>query len=132
MPDIFAVDLHRHLEGSIRPETIFELSGQHGLPLPAGGLAGLRSALKLDHPTGDILNILPRFDLMRQVFIDLAACQRITLECLEDAAREGLGYVELRFSTLFMAEPHHLNPLDVTAAVCEAWQEARSSRPIRS
>lgn len=125
-------DLHRHLEGSIRPETAFEIASQFCLPLPAADLPGFRRALTLDKPTSDILNILPRFGWLTQALVDLDACRRVTMECLQDAADEGLGGVELRFSPLFMAEPHHLNPLDVTAVVCEAWQESRRHLTLQS
>lgn len=125
-------DLHRHLEGSIRPQTAFELARQHGLPLPAADLPGFRRALTLDRPTPDILDILPRFGWLTQALVNLDACRRVTLECLEDAAAEGLGGVEVRFSPLFMAEPHRLDPMDVTAVVCEAWQESRAHLPLHS
>ncbi len=59
-------------------------------------------------------------------------CRRVTCECIEDAVKEGLDYVELRFSPLFMAEMHQLNAMSVTAAVCEAWQEADKKYPLRA
>ena len=78
------------------------------------------------------MKLLPKFNLLRQVFVDLDACRRVTRECLEDAAEEGLDHLELRFSPLFMAEPHGLDPHAVTAAVCEAWQETRDSLPVET
>jgi adenosine deaminase len=126
------VDLHRHLEGSIRLETVMELSEKHGLPLPYGGLEGLQTAVWISEPTPDILKIMPRFDLLRQVYVDYEVCRRVTYECIQDAIDEGLDYVELRFSPLFMAELHHLNPIKVTEAVCAAWQEMDREYPLRS
>lgn len=131
-PEIPLVDLHRHLEGSIRLQTVLDLSHKHNLPLPAWDLPGLSKAIYVSQPFADILEILPCFNLLTQVIVDYEACRRITLECLEDAAREGLDYVEVRFSPLFMAEPHDLDPLSVTSVVCEAWQEAQSLYPVKS
>ncbi len=131
-PNLPKVDLHRHLEGAVRLETVIEISQAHGLPLPASDRQGLAPHAWIDRPTGDILQLLPKFDLLRQVFVDTDACRRVTWECLEDAANEGLGYVELRFSPLFMAELHHLDPMSVTGAVCEAWQEARGRLPVEA
>jgi adenosine deaminase len=54
------------------------------------------------------------------------------MECIQDAIDEGLDYVELRFSPLFMAELHQLDPMRVTEAVCEAWQEMDRQHPLRS
>jgi adenosine deaminase len=131
-PTLPKVDLHRHLEGAVRLETVIEISQAHGLPLPASDRQGLAQHAWIDRPTGDILQLLPKFDLLRLVFVDTDACRRVTWECLEDAANEGLDYVELRFSPLFMAEPHGLDPMSVTGAVCEAWQEARVRLPVRA
>jgi adenosine deaminase len=131
-PNLPKVDLHRHLEGAVRLETVIEISQGHGLPLPASDRQGLAPYVWIDRPTGDILQLLPKFDLLRQVFVDYEACRRVTWECLEDAANEGLDYVELRFSPLFMAELHHLEPMSVTAAVCEAWQEARGRLKVEA
>ncbi|MGA9397007.1 MAG: adenosine deaminase, partial [Anaerolineaceae bacterium] len=131
-PKLPLVDLHRHLEGSIRLNTVMELSKKHGLPLPEGGLAGLQTAVWMNEPTSDILKIMPKFDILRQVFVDYDVCRRVTYECIEDAVQEGLDYVELRFSPLFMAELHQLDAMSVTAAVCEAWQEADRQFPLRA
>jgi adenosine deaminase len=131
-PTLPLVDLHRHLEGSIRLETVLELSTKFGLKIPEGGLAGLQAAVWINKPTSDILQIMPKFDLLRQVYVDYDVCRRVTRECIEDAVREGLDYVELRFSPLFMAELHQLDPMKVTAAVCDAWQDADRQYPLKS
>jgi len=118
-------DLHRHLEGSVRLITLLEIAKQYRLSLPADNLPDLQRAVYIDRPTPDIIDLFPRFDWLRSLFVDYDTCRRIAWECLEDADREGLDYVELRFSPLFMAEPHGLDPMGVTSAVCEAWEEAR-------
>jgi adenosine deaminase len=118
------IDLHRHLEGAIRLSSVMEISRQYNLPLPADTIEGLRSHVWITEPTNDIVKLFPKFDLLRQVFVNYDICRRITMECMEDAANQGLDYLELRFSPLFMAELHKLEPLSVTAAVCEGWQEA--------
>jgi adenosine deaminase len=130
-PTLPLVDLHRHLEGSIRLETVLELSEKHTLPIPAGGLDGLQEAVWMKEPTSDILKIMPRFDLLRQVYVDYDVCRRVTRECIEDASDEDLDYMELRFSPFFMAELHDLDPMQVTEAVCEAWQEADGRDPLK-
>jgi adenosine deaminase len=123
-PSLPIVDLHRHLEGSMRLTTALEVCQKFNLPLPAWNLPDLQKAVWIDQPVSDIIKIFPRFDMLRQSFMNAEICKRVTAECFEDAFLEGLDYVELRFSPYFMAETHHLSPQAVTTAVCEAWQES--------
>lgn len=48
--DLPKVELHRHLEGSVRPQTALELARRHGLPLPTGSLEELTRALQVLAP----------------------------------------------------------------------------------
>jgi adenosine deaminase len=123
------VDLHRHLEGAVRPETVLEISLQHGLELPTTDLAELKRHVYMFEPITDILTVLPKFNLLRQVFVDYEACRRVTMECIQDAWQEGLDYIEVRFSPYFMAEMHGLDAQSVTSAVCEGWEEMERQQP---
>jgi len=131
-PDIPLVDLHRHLDGNVRLETMLDLARQHNLELPAWDLEGLRPHVQVTGPVADLKSSLSKFMLMQSVMVDYDACRRIVWDNLEDAVQEGLDYVELRFSPLFMAEAHKLDPMGVTSAVCEVWEEARNRLPVRA
>jgi len=131
-PDIPLVDLHRHLDGSVRLETMLDLARQHGLELPAMDVAGLRPHVQIMETVIDLKNCLPKFALMQKVMVDYDACRRITWENLEDAVREGIDYIELRFSPQFMGELGGLDPMAVTSAVCEAWIEACHRLPVKA
>lgn len=126
------IDLHRHLEGAVRLDTVISISRQYQLPLPAWTVEALQSYVWIQKPTSDILLLLPKFDILRQVFVNETACRQVTIECLQDAEDQGLDYLELRFSPLFMAELHKLDPFSVTAAVCEGWQEFSRNSKMRS
>jgi adenosine deaminase len=126
------VELHRHLEGSIRLKTVIEIAKQKGISLQTYQLPKLEKLTWITKPTPDILDILPSFSIFTRILTDYDVCQRVTWEALEDAAAEGINYMELRFSPLFMAEPHNLDPMSVTAAVCEAWQDTQHRLPMRS
>src|SRR5437763_12053922 len=69
---------------------------------------------------------------MTAVLGDAAACQRIARESVEDAKREGIDYIELRFSPWFMAETHGLGPAAVTEAVAEGVEEGSSATGVRA
>ncbi len=131
-PSLPKVDLHRHLEGALRLQTIIEVSKKYNLPLPAWEPEMLQPEIWIQEPFDDFVKVFPRFNMARNIFVNYDICRRAAWECLEDAANQGLDYIELRFSPLYMAEPHALDPLSVASAVCEAWEQARTSLPIRS
>ncbi len=118
-PNVPLVDLHRHLEGNMRLETVWELAQQHGLPLPAADLAGLRHHLQVESPQPGLMAFIAKMDGRMAALADLDACRRVAYENVVDARREGLDYLELRFSPLYMARPHGLNPAGVVEAVVD-------------
>ncbi len=119
------IDLHRHLDGNVRLETILELGRQHNLPLPAWNLEGLRPHVQvMDSPSGEatmpgVMAFIAKFRWMTEVLVDHDACRRVAYENVEDAYLENLDYVELRFSPWFMAETHKLDPAGVVEAVVD-------------
>src|SRR5207253_9118490 len=68
---------------------------------------------------------------MTAVLGDADACRRVARENVEDAKREGIDYIELRFSPWFMAEPHRLDPSRVVAAVVEGVAEGVQSTGVQ-
>jgi adenosine deaminase len=118
-PTFPLIDLHRHLDGNVRLQTILDLGRQHNLPLPAWDLEGLRPHVQVTEPRPGVMAFIAKFRWMTGVLVDYRACRRVAYENVEDAQREGLDYVELRFSPWFMAEPHSLDPTGVVEAVVD-------------
>ena len=118
------IDLHRHLDGSIRLETIIELGQKYKLPLPSFELEGLRPYVQVVEPQPGVMAFIAKFEWMVGVLADYDACRRVAYENVLDAEAEGIDYVELRFSPWFMAEPHGLDPAGVTEAIVEGVHEA--------
>jgi len=121
--DLPLIDLHRHLDGNVRLETILDLAQQHHLPLPADTLEALRPYIQVTEPQSDIMVYFKKFEWMVSVFADYDACRRVAYENVLDAANEGIDYIELRFSPIFMAEPHGLDPQGVVEAVVAGVKE---------
>lgn len=111
--------MHRHLDGSVRLETILELAEQHGIELPAHTVEGLRPHVQVTEAQPGLMAFIARFKYLTAVMADADACRRIARENVEDAAAEGIDYIELRFSPAFMAEAHGLDPEDVVEAVAD-------------
>ena len=116
------IELHRHLDGSVRLETILELGRQHNIPLPAWELEVLRPHVQVTDPQPGVMAFIAKFQWMIGVLADTQACRRIAYENVEDAHREGIDHIELRFSPWFMAEPHGLDPAAVVEAVVDGIQ----------
>jgi adenosine deaminase len=130
-PTLPLIDLHRHLDGSVRLSTIIDLGFQYELPLPAWDVESLRPHVQVTTPQPGVMAFLAKFKWMTGVMVNEEAVRRITSENVEDAHKEGLDYVELRFSPWFMAEPHHLEPAGVVAAVVDGIEEAQRNFPVR-
>ena len=124
-PTLPLIDLHRHLDGNVRLETILELGEQHHLPLPAWDVEGLRPYIQVTDPQSGVMAFISRFHWLTAVMVDLDACRRIAYENVDDAQREGLDYVELRFSPWFMAQSNHLDPTGVVEAVVDGVEAGR-------
>jgi len=131
-PDVPLVDLHRHLDGNVRLTTILDIARQHGIPLPAGDVEGLRPYAQVHGVVPSLVDFLLKFDLLKEIFVDAEAIERIAYENLEDAVAEGIDYIELRFSPAFMGERHSLAPRDVTGAICAGLRAARGRLPIQA
>jgi adenosine deaminase len=119
------IDLHRHLDGSVRLETVLELADQHGITLPARDVDGLRPHVQVDEREPGVMAFIARFRWLLEVMADPEACRRIAYENVEDAKAEGIDYLELRFSPWFMSERHGLDPAAVTEAVADGVEAGR-------
>lgn len=126
------IDLHRHLDGNVRIETVIELGKKHKLPLPAWSVEGMKPYIQVSGPQPGVMAFIEKFYWLTQVLVDYDACRRIAYENVEDAMREGLDYVELRFSPRFMAEPHGLEPAKVVEAVCAGTAEGQRDFKTRA
>jgi adenosine deaminase len=130
-PTLRLIDLHRHLDCNVRLETILDLGQRHNLPLPAWDLEGLRPHVQVTDPQPGLLAFFAKFRWMTAVLVDYAACRRVAFENVEDAEREGLDYVELRFSPWFMAKKNALNPEGVVEAVVDGVEEGKRTFDVQ-
>lgn len=130
-PSLPFIDLHRHLDGSIRLETILDLGHQYNLSLPAGDVEGLRPFVQVTEPQPGVMAFIGKMQWMVSVLVNYEACRRVAYENVIDAQQEGLDYVELRFSPWFMAEPHALKPEGVVEAVIDGVETAARASGMR-
>ncbi|MGD8383990.1 MAG: adenosine deaminase [Lysobacterales bacterium] len=115
-PGVPLCDLHRHLDGAIRLLTILEVAAHHGIRLPANDVEGLKPWVHVDGRAPGLMAFISRFKYLVEVLVDARVCRRVAYECVLDAGKEGIDYVELRFSPWFMAQRHGLVPQEVVEA----------------
>ena len=130
-PSLPLVDLHRHLDGSLRLQTILDLGRLHNLPLPGFTLDTLRPFVQVTSPQPGVLAFLEKFEWMTGVLVDYDACRRVAYENVEDLLQEGIDYAELRFSPWFMAEAHQLAPVGVIDAIVDGVKAAQQKLPVK-
>jgi adenosine deaminase len=111
------VDLHRHLEGSIRPATCAELAARAGVTRTP---AQWRAALVAAEREEGLLPYLAKIENATALVRTLDDWHRVTTEAVADAVSDGLAAVELRFSPQFIAGMTGLDADDVIEAVGDA------------
>jgi adenosine deaminase len=93
-------DLHVHLDGSLRLETIIDLAKAHRVELPSSEPTELRRAMNLGQNCGSLVEYLKAFDITLRVLQHEDALYRVAYELAEDAARENVRYMEVRYSPM--------------------------------
>jgi len=93
-------DLHVHLDGSIRLETIIELAERHNVEIPAHDPERLAEALHMGQVCEDLNDYLKAFDLTLAVLQDEQALFRVAYELAEDAAKENVRLMEVRYAPI--------------------------------
>ena len=90
-------DLHVHLDGSLRPDTLIELARQQRVKLPSATAEGLRRLVFKKH-YASLTEYLRGFAYTCAVMHDPESLERIACELAEDNLAEGVRYIEVRFA----------------------------------
>ena len=115
------IDLHRHLEGSVRFGTLRELAREAGIGLAAPALRK-RATMAGEKP--GFLRLLSKFEIYRGLYPSREWIERVAFEAAEDARRDGVVYLELRFSPAHFARRTNARGEDVAEWVARAARRA--------
>ncbi len=92
------IELHLHLDGSLRPETVWELAKEQKIELPAKTVEDVRYKMEVPEDCKTLEEYLERFDMPLMVLQKADALERVAFELTEDLARSGVTYAEIRFA----------------------------------
>lgn len=125
------IELHRHLEGSMRLSTLVEIAKYYNFVMPEYELETLRPFVQMmPEETRDWKHFFAKFVTLRQFYLSPEIVHRITVECIEDAARDNIKYMELRFTPRTLGKLIKVGPDTVLDWVCAAVDEAVANNDI--
>jgi adenosine deaminase len=124
-------DLHVHLDGSLRLSTIIDLAEKQKVELPARDEDRLRAAMNLGQNCGSLVEYLKAFDVTLRVMQTGDALTRIAYELAEDAAKENVRYMEVRYAPMLHTR-RGLKLTTVVEAVLEGLRAAQEKYGIES
>ncbi|HEY2163302.1 MAG TPA: adenosine deaminase, partial [Gemmatimonadaceae bacterium] len=90
-------ELHCHLDGSLRAETLLELAREYKQPIPRDDADALREFMRVDDARS-LEDYLAKFDVTLAVLQTAEALERAAYELAIDAGRDGVRYIEVRFA----------------------------------
>jgi len=113
------IDLHRHLDGNIRPKTIWQLAQKNNIQLPADNFESFLPHVQITDSEADLIAFLKKLDWGVGVLKTLDDVVRIGFENVEDAYNANIDYAELRFSPYYISMTHNLPIEGVVEAIIE-------------
>ena len=118
------VELHRHLEGSLRLDTMLDIAQQHGITIPADVLRLSTLVQIQEEDKFTFQNFLAKFNTLRLFYRSPDVIHRITSEAVEDAAKDNVRYMELRFTPVALSRAERFPLHDVVDWVITSALEA--------
>ena len=94
------VELHCHLDGSLRVPTILDLAKKDKVTLPTSSYDKLSKLLVIGKTRGSLEDYIKRFDITLSVMQTPQSLSRTAYELIEDVAKENVRYIEIRYSPI--------------------------------
>ena len=126
------IDLHRHLEGSLRLSTLADIAVDHGVDLPSWDIEELRPYVQVVDDTPDFLGFLAKFKLLRRFYSSREAVMRVAYEAVADAAEDNIYYLELRFNPVALSLNQGFSFEEVVDWVILATNQAQAEYAIQT
>ena len=125
--DIPKTEIHCHLEGAIRTQTIIEIAHEYNLQLPSYDVKELDKHVKVFDQLRDLQAVLDAFTIFQNSITSSAVVERIAWELFEDCARQNIKLFEVRFSPDWAFHGHNLNWDESLEGLLRARERAESA-----
>lgn len=123
--DLPKTEIHIHLEGSIRTQTILDVAREYKLDLPSYNVHELDKHVKVYDQMRDLAAVLEAFAIFQNSITSPQVVERIAWELFEDAARQNIRLLEVRFSPDWAFRGHQLNWDECLDALLRARERAQ-------
>src|SRR5215213_9954992 len=107
--DIPKTEIHCHLEGAIRTQTIIDVANEYGLKLPSHEVDELDKHVKVYEQMQSLEAVLAAFAIFQNSITSPEVVERIAWELFEDSARQNIKLFEVRFSPDWAFHGHNLD-----------------------
>jgi adenosine deaminase len=124
------IEFHRHLDGSIRFETLVDLIQHNKIPMNFSGEDLFKKA-KVLSPMKDLQTVLDSFWISQKALCNYEAIRRVSFENVEDAFYDGIKLIELRFATTFIAQGKNLKYDEIIEGVIDGISDGMKKYPIQ-
>ncbi|MGD6959446.1 adenosine deaminase [Rossellomorea aquimaris] len=124
------IELHCHLDGSVRPETIIDIAKREGIHIPSFDIEEMKEELIAQLDCESLDEYLEKFSIPNAVMQSKENLKRITFELYEDAAKENVKYMEVRFAPLLHTRKG-LSIEEIIGSVIEGMKEAEGQFDIK-
>ena len=125
------IDLHRHLEGSLRLETLSEIARQYGTELPGYDVESIRPFVQITEKPHTYQRFLEKFGALRLFYKTREIVERIAYEAIADAAADNVRYLELRFTPSALCQTGGFELEEVTQWVIGASRRAETDHGVQ-
>lgn len=94
------IELHCHLDGSVRPETMIDIARKENIKIPSFDIEDIKKRVIIPIECESLNEYLKAFTIPNLVMQSKESLRRIAFELYEDAAKENVKYMEIRFAPI--------------------------------
>ncbi len=125
------IELHCHLDGSVRPSTMLDIANKDNIDIPTNDINELKKYITAPEECHSLDEYLATFDISNKVMQTKENIKRIAYELLEDVSKYNVKYIEMRFAPLFhMAKGLKFD--EIVQSVLDGIKEAENKFDVKA